>query len=774
MIKKSKYHAFTILSAITLLIVVCLMCKQRTDTAFSRLIYGESFYATGNCTAVTEGRELTVKNIDNDIIAVSSSKMTLDAGNYNFAFLYHLNGGQPAIMEIRRDSYLAADNTEGRVYYSQKLEQGSVVVQNEFVLDERMHDVYIRVILPADSEFTLSRIGLESGNVYINDYNIFSVLIICAYGIATIFLFSPFDFSSSYEYKGNIISGKRKSFILVTIFSAVAVFATLPLMRDSINAGLDLVYHMNRIEGISENILSGRPFLPIHTELLNGYGYPNGIFYPQLFLYFPAILRASGMSLVNSYRTFVLILNFFTVMFTYISAKKMFSSHLCGIVTAILYTLNPYRLACMYERMAVGEYIALTFIPLIAYGLYAALYGNKKDWPYLVLGATGIFQSHILSTEIIAVLCVIIAVFSLKKLFGREKRIVTVMKAAFSTLAINLWFIVPMRNTLINVRTQIFNTGADITKSAVGALSELFSSSLLIQHREIYTGYTPAGIGVVFSAVIVLFLIYILSGRIHYGTEEEKRIYAIGCTALVICVFLLLMVTDLFPWHYIQRLPFISNGVKSLQFTFRLMGVIMLCISVIAAVVVSLCNDEKNKMILVSALLSAFIVLTSLFIDSIAYNGMNLNYGTKMYFDLQIDGGCVSQAEYLPENMSVADINNAGVKILADADVDISSVTRNNGTITFDYTKNSEGAVDAQIPLLYYPGYVAAINGESISVKTSDNGIIIIRLPGMSGHVEVCFQTPFLYKAANVISILSFSLLVCSIMIDKKRTIKTI
>ena len=185
--KKDKMKAFIVLSATVLVLVVCLLAKQRTDTAFTRLIYGETFTVAGNTKNTVAGRELTIKNSGSSPATMKSTKMTLEAGRYEFSFLYHLFGSEQARMEIRRDSYLSPDNIEGIVYYSQNMEQGSVLAKGEFTISEKMHDVYIGVYLPADSEITLSRIALDAPDVHINDYNIFAVLTVFLYLVLLVY-----------------------------------------------------------------------------------------------------------------------------------------------------------------------------------------------------------------------------------------------------------------------------------------------------------------------------------------------------------------------------------------------------------------------------------------------------------------------------------------------------------------------------------------------------------------------------------------------------------
>lgn len=134
-------------------------------------------------------------------------------------------------------------------------------------------------------------------------------------------------------------------------------------------------------------------------------------------MYIPAILRLQGVSTVICYKLYLVMVHALTAAVSYYSFEKLFQSRMLGLALAVVYVLNPYRLICCYYRSAVGEYTAIAFLPLVVYGLYAVLKGNKKDWPALVWGATGLIQSHILSTEIAAFACLLIYC---QNLFGNK------------------------------------------------------------------------------------------------------------------------------------------------------------------------------------------------------------------------------------------------------------------------------------------------------------------------------------------------------------------
>ncbi len=59
-----------------------------------------------------------------------------------------------------------------------------------------------------------------------------------------------------------------------------------PLFSGTIGFGHDLNFHLYRIEGIKDGILSGQFPVRIHPTHNNGYGYITASVYPELFFVF--------------------------------------------------------------------------------------------------------------------------------------------------------------------------------------------------------------------------------------------------------------------------------------------------------------------------------------------------------------------------------------------------------------------------------------------------------------------------------------------------------
>ena len=78
------------------------------------------------------------------------------------------------------------------------------------------------------------------------------------------------------------------------VLCAVAVLTCAPAMTNSgALQGADWSFHLSRIEGIAQGLREGQFPVRVYSIAKNGYGYAPSLFYGELLLYFPAVLRLS-------------------------------------------------------------------------------------------------------------------------------------------------------------------------------------------------------------------------------------------------------------------------------------------------------------------------------------------------------------------------------------------------------------------------------------------------------------------------------------------------
>ena len=345
----------------------------------------------------------------------------------------------------------------------------------------------------------------------------------------------------------------------ILIFVMVFITVSLPLIGTGIYyaSGHDHFFHIQRILSIENALADGQFPVRIYKESFDGYGYGCPLFYPELFLYFPAVLCLLGCPVVISYNIFLILVNGVTLVLTFYSFSIITNSKYVGMIAAILYELSVYRLVDLYTRGSMGELLALTFCPLVLCGLIRLKRGEYKKWWVLAFGMSGVLQSHILTFVMMVFVCIIYVLWNIKK-FVDYKRITSIVKAALLTVGLNLWFLVPFLSvSSMNVNavagsTRFWNTDAEIVQLVDMTLQgvtgvEKYGSSVV--------GSLPKTPGI---PLIIGCLLFAFSMLITSKSEEKKvpkQIFGFFIAGLLS----ISMLTNFFPWKLINNIEFLKS-----------------------------------------------------------------------------------------------------------------------------------------------------------------------------------------------------------------------
>nr|MCR4588487.1 hypothetical protein [Lachnospiraceae bacterium] len=228
----------------------------------------------------------------------------------------------------------------------------------------------------------------------------------------------------------------------------ITALASIPLCKNYTISGGDLIFHLMRIEGVKDGLLSGQFPVRIAPKWLCGYGYASSVFYGEILLYFPALLRLAGFSVQAAYKMLLFAINLGTAFISYDCFTKIAKDKWTGLIAALLYTLSPDRLFSQYVYAALGRAGAMMFLPFIALGFYQLYTRETEDADYwkggvfLTLGFSGLIQTHSLSGMITVIFSVLLCALLALRTF-RKKTLAVIGGAAGITLLLNAWFIVP-------------------------------------------------------------------------------------------------------------------------------------------------------------------------------------------------------------------------------------------------------------------------------------------------------------------------------------------
>ena len=531
-----------------------------------------------------------------------------------------------------------------------------------------------------------------------------------------------------------------------------AAFSCMPLLWGGVFDGHDMLFHLNRIEGIASGLRCGQFPVRIHASTLLGYGYAASEFYPELFLYIPAILRNMGVSLCASVRVFEAGINLLAALSCYVSAKAIFDSHRAAVGASVLYTLCVYRLVNLYTRATLGESLAMIFFPLIIWSLYEVLRRDDGKWPLLALGMTGVCMSHLLSTLFSALFCAIAAAFSLPKLVREKRRFLAILKAAAITALCCVWFYVPMMQYSGDGVSTSVVLDAQENVLQPGGFFVAFAGDMNADIPEDFA-YT---IGVVPGLALLIGCALLLVRRYAQGKAamdgKDRVALALGALGVVA----LLGATNAFPWEWVcsLRRPF-STFFKQIQFPWRLVGVAVPLLSM--AAVWGYLKDDRHAS-------AGAAVIVALCAACSGYTMQCMVQRTPVLDKETFTDTRISQFEYTYVGTEKTALKPGDIRVGgAEGAYSVLEMTKRGTNLTA--TIAMDGGAYIEFPLLYYPGYQAAVNGIPCKVARGTNNMLRVygTASGQTATVDISFKPPMAWIAAQGVSLLGLALLILSL-----------
>ena len=503
--------------------------------------------------------------------------------------------------------------------------------------------------------------------------------------------------------------------ILFTLFISIIISAyfCIPLYNDILHKGSDTGFHLTRISAFREAIAIGikYPYMWWHANF--DFGYPAPLYYCQLLL-FPAVyLISKGLSLIISYKIYLFLL-VVSATFTIGLLQKHISKKNINaiIISTLIYIINPHQLISIFRRSALGELMAMVFIPICLLGIYYVLYDDYQKWFYLVIGYTGIVLSHNISFALMCILFFIFIIINLKTI--NKNRILAILKAIICVFLLTSFFTLPMLEGL--TKNEMFiNNQNNNTYIQGTTIKEIFNFTC---DWSVSSCQSPGP----FLLFIPLCGLFIKNKR-----KDNKFIF----DTWLIGYITLFCMTKYFPWQLFKIMNF-------MQFASRLLPISIALLALSGAYYLNQILNKKYKY-LVTILLVFLIVI--FFNYPLTYtrsgmygysNSMTLEEAYKLLYkdgeaNTYYDAQELSSADYLPINNveyttyeyyepSIS-LSNSINDTSAYMEIDDALIDRSkyyHYIFTIDKNENDNSWIS--IPRTYYSGY---------KVKAYENGTLV-------------------------------------------------
>lgn len=193
--------------------------------------------------------------------------------------------------------------------------------------------------------------------------------------------------------------------LTLIIISLLALISTYPAFSGHFfELSNDGGVHLARLESLYQAFNAGRAPSLINFIGFNNQGVAMNAMYPWITLLIYIIPRLIIDNPMLALAIGFWLMNFFTILNSYWLAKSLTRNRLIILLSVSIYQFSAYHLQLMYTRVALGEALGYTFLPLIMLGLFQIWNRKKQGTIVLAIGMGLVANSHILSLVLFTVL----------------------------------------------------------------------------------------------------------------------------------------------------------------------------------------------------------------------------------------------------------------------------------------------------------------------------------------------------------------------------------
>lgn len=538
--------------------------------------------------------------------------------------------------------------------------------------------------------------------------------------------------------------------IVFSVLVTAAFLTGLPFYQNGLPYGNDLAFHLNRIEGLRQGMLAGQFPVRIQPGWLDGYGYASSVFYGDIFLYIPAFLYMAGFALQDAYKCYVFIINAGSVLLSFYAFHRISGSRMAACSAAVLYTCSIGRLQMIYSAVA-GGYSAMMFYPLIVAGFYLLVTQEERSieydkiWMLLTFGFSGLLMTHMISCLMVGAYAVLFCLVMVRKIF-RGRAFSELLKAAGAAILLNLWFLVPFMQYMLNEKLRINSSlGRNMEIADYPAALAAFTKS----GKNFYTFFTDADcIGYALAGVLLLFLITMPL------QDQSGRLARRGRVVLAFAVFSLWVCSEFFPATGLARLhSAFYKYFMTVQYQSRFVSVAIVLLSCLCAVFLGM-NIRGQR---ASYKIAAALCCISLYQ---AFGYFETVCPDLVYIDAaEVSSYEIGHGEYLP---LITDTGNLAKEVEAEEAVQITKTKKRYLTYEVSAVNTSDAEQWVLLPVLYYGGYRTCDSrtGDRLETAAGDNGRVRVVIPaGYQGTFRMAFHEPWYWRLSELISCMTLFLI---------------
>ena len=523
---------------------------------------------------------------------------------------------------------------------------------------------------------------------------------------------------------------------------AVAVVSELPFFyaaHGHLPQAHDLMVHWMRAMQFDETLRSGVWYPRWLGGMNYGYGAATTLFYAPLAYYATSATHALLGDWSHAIQAVVLAAGAASAASFFLYARTFLSST-ASAVAALVYLLLPYHLIDLYHRAALPELIAFVWMPLIMLAINSA---TKRLSARSVIGGAIAYGLLVVTHPPVAYL------FSISLIVFALARVVVEKN----------WRIIASASCIVTIGAGLSAFYWVPAMGEVGLVKQTVTRFFRDQKGYISDLAATAGFGRLLAAsallTLVLMLLFAMPAK-SAGERDTKHSlttqHKVAWTAVGLLAFLM-MTPAAAP---IERfLP----GISGIAFAWRWQSIEVLAVAVLAGIATEglMQSGSPHRRFKIVGLSSA-----ALAVIAFGVVGSAMASNLKVSFIPPADA---IEEDFTPvDSPSVAELTKGAAAAITPAQPGSSARLIHWQPQTRVIETSSSSAATLEVPTFMFPGWIALIDGERISLRSDPRlETIVVDLPPGDHTVTLIFARTETRRRAERISVAALTL--CAILL---------
>ncbi len=548
------------------------------------------------------------------------------------------------------------------------------------------------------------------------------------------------------------MAGKLARSAPLAVLLPLLAFVLAPLVKGPMFASADGLLHLHRLVEFDQSIRAGILYPRWAPDLLGGYGEPLFIFYAPVLYYVAEAFHLVGLSFVDALKAAVAAGMAGGAFGMYLFGRDLWGRW-GGLISAVAYVYVPYRLVNTYLDGELAQTLAWAWLPWLLWACWRCL--RRPSWPFGLLAAVsyaGLMYTHSLSTWLFTPF---VGAFLAGVLVWQRRSAVSafarLLAFLFGGALLGAPYWLPALAERGDVELFRYGVGSYDFHTNLVPLARTFATDWA--HN--YAGYVgvngPAQVGLIqaiLGAVGLLsaLVLWLLQRRRHVNAACDSHVAPVAIIFAVLgaASFVLMLPVSAPFWEHV---PF----GEFLQLPDRMLAPLACCSALLAGAI----GLALRRLPLVAG-----TALAALAIGATIYGAAG-KLSTKyiaiperltprdvvQYEQLSGAIGTTAKGEYTPRWLGTPPVASPLEPLYAASSSPARELpagqTIASGPESWQLRLPARVAGPLALPLAYYPGWAATIDGHTAPVTPNDRGQAQVEVPNGASTLEVAFgRTP--------------------------------